>query len=174
MSNETISRSALVIDDEPEYLQWLAEYFETFGLRTQFATSLPDALRAIDSDHYRVVLVDLEVPAPGASAQLAKARDPVITKFPGIAAAIHALNKGYKASEVIVYSVHDDDAAGSELRKMDVPYVLKGRAEVLKGILRNLLNRPPRVRTTRKAPPVRPSKKPLSRRPLPRASYRKK
>jgi CheY-like chemotaxis protein len=156
---------ALIIDDEPEYLQWVVEYLESSGLSTEFARNLPDGLAAIEARQYRLILVDLEVPAPGASEALAKARSPVIAKYPGIAAAIHARTQGYATSDVIVYSVHDDDAAEAELKRFDCPYVLKGRPHELKAMLKRILSRPvKRVAIPRQArrTKVRRSRKSLS------------
>jgi CheY-like chemotaxis protein len=146
MSGNAIASSALIIDDEPEYLQWVMEFLNSLSIRTEFARTLPEGLAAIDRRRHRVVLVDLEVPAPGASEQLAKAHNPVIAKYAGLAAAIHARNRGYRAQEVIVYSVHDDDAAEAELKKLGCRYLLKGRPEELKAALR-------RVIEGRKSPP---------------------
>jgi hypothetical protein len=67
----------------------------------------------------------------------------VISKYAGIAAAIHARNRGYRAHDVVVYSVHDDDAADVELRKLGCRYLLKGRPEELKAVLRRIIKGPP-------------------------------
>jgi CheY-like chemotaxis protein len=136
----SLSTAALLIDDEPEYLSWVADFLLTYKLNTDTARNLSDALLAIEKREYRVILVDMEIPAIGASGALPRAEgNPVIQKYPGIVAAIKCRTKGYRPVQVIAYTVHDDDAAESELRKLDCPYVLKGRPGDLKNAIRQAL-----------------------------------
>lgn len=143
MSLGITSTAVLLVDDEPEYLSWVVEFLASLGLKVEFAETLPLALEAIDKRTYRLILLDMNIPAGGA-ASLAKS--PISTKYPGIVAAIKARSRGYGAHQVIAYTVHDDDAADAELAKLSCRYVLKGRPAALKAVVRaSIKQRPPRV-----------------------------
>jgi len=101
----------LLVDDEPEFLDWVAEYLEAKGLIVRYATTLPAALAAISESKYRLILVDMNIPALDGVTPALKARTPLVDTYPGLAVAIVARNNGYGAHAVIAYTVHDDDAA---------------------------------------------------------------
>jgi len=142
MSKGRESAVVLLIDDEPEYLAFVVDYLESLGLKTEIARNLPEAMAAIDRNVYRLILVDMEIPALGADA-VVKRPSAVAHKYPGIVAAIHCRNQGYGAHQVIAYTVHDDDAADAELRKLNCRYVLKGRPEALKRVIQSSLGSKP-------------------------------
>jgi len=147
MSKGKTSKVALLVDDEPEYLGWVTEFLESLGLQFHLARNLPEALEAIEKTDYRLLLVDMNIPAGGASSALTRDRGPVAEKYPGIIVAIHARSKGYGAHQVIAYTVHDDDAADAELAKLHCRYVLKARPQVLKSVIRaSLESQPPSKR----------------------------
>ncbi len=142
----TLRGKALIVDDEPEYLEWVREFLEANGLQAVFATNVPTAFAALEGEKkFAVVLVDMNILALGAiSPDMAK-KMPLVDKYPGIAVAFRARNRGYGAHEVIGYTVHDDDAADAELSKLNCRYVLKARPEALKSVLRaSFAPRPPR------------------------------
>ena len=145
------SRIALLIDDEPEYLGWVVEYLSSVEIQSEFSTSLNEALTSIQEKNYRLMLVDMNIPAEGAAAALAK--NAVQQKYPGIIAAVKARSRGYGAHQVIAYTVHDDDAADAELAKLNCRYVLKGRPEALKAVIQASLRPHPPSRTPK--PPAR-------------------
>jgi CheY-like chemotaxis protein len=145
------STTVLVIDDEPEWLGWVEEFFQSLRLKVEFVETLPAALEAINRGAYRLMLVDMNIPVSGAAAL---ADSPIKQKYPGIVAAIKARSKGYGAHQVIAYTVHDDDAADAELARVNCRYVLKGRPQVLKSVIRASLGpaRFPRKPKPRRAP----------------------
>ena len=143
---------ALIVDDEPEFLDWVVEFVESLGLKCESATTLPDALVAVTKTRYRVVLVDMNIPAVDSLTPAMTAHTPLVSRYPGIAVAITCRNRGYGAHSVIAYTVHDDDAADRELSKLHCRYVLKGRPEVLKRVLRSsIAPRPKHVSSKKKA-----------------------
>jgi CheY-like chemotaxis protein len=146
------STTVLVVDDEPEWLGWIEEFFQSLKLKVEFVETLPAALEAINRGSYRLVLLDMNIPLSGA---LALADTPIKQKYPGIVAAIKARTKGYGAHQVIAYTVHDDDAADAELAKLNCRYVLKGRPQVFKSVVRSSLGP---ARFPRKPKPKTPFK----------------
>jgi CheY-like chemotaxis protein len=138
------SKQVLVLDDEPEYVQWIREYLEAKRLSVTFARTLREALQAIATKDYRLLLVDMNVPSdPDLPGDL-RVRTPLIDKYPGLALAIQARNMGYGAHSVIAYTVHDDDAIDVELGKLNCRYVLKGRPQALKRVVDSSLTKPTR------------------------------
>jgi CheY-like chemotaxis protein len=144
MAKGSKSQSVLVFDDEPEYLQWVADYFESKGLTTKFVTNLGHALQAIATDDYRLILVDMNVPGVEAIDPRILSSYPLAHKYPGIALAVAARNKGYGAHTVIAYTVHDDEAADKELKRLHCRYVLKGRPDVFRKVVEASLKPAPK------------------------------
>jgi CheY-like chemotaxis protein len=137
------SKTVLVLDDEPEYLQWVEDYLESLGLKTEFVTSLPAALKRIQEKDYRLVLVDMNVPGKDVIDARVLKSYPLAAKYPGIALAAAARNKGYGAHSVVAYTVHDDEAADKQLKKMYCRYVLKGRPQAFKKVITSSLKPAP-------------------------------
>jgi CheY-like chemotaxis protein len=132
----------LIIDDEPEYLLWLFEFIESLGYKPEVRGTLAGGLAALREKRYRVVIVDMEIPAGGAIADMTRRHSPVAEIYPGIVAATTCRNQGYDRRQVFAYSVHDDSAADAELSKLDCEYVLKGRPEAIKRAIRFSLGLP--------------------------------
>jgi len=143
MSKGQTSKVVLILDDEPEYLGWVEEFLASEGLRSKVVRTLHEALAALAHGPYRLLLVDMNVPDGGAIEPDMLKRVPLINKYPGLALAVEARSRGYGSHAVIAYTVHDDDSADQELRKLHCRYVLKGRPEVLKRVVRASLA-PPR------------------------------
>jgi len=144
MSKGKTSKRVLVLDDEPEYLEWVKDYLEAEGMKVEYVRTLREALKAIAfGGEYRLLLVDMNVPDDGAIEPGIRERTPLVTKYPGLVLAIEARNRGYGAHSVIAYTVHDDDAADAELQRLRCRYVLKGRPEVLKRVVQSSLRPAP-------------------------------
>ncbi len=143
MAARTISNVVLLIDDEPEYLGWVIEYIESLGLRSEVAVNLKEALANLERKGYRLVLLDLNIPAAGVAPTLA--RTPVAQKYPGIVVAQFCRNRSYDGGQVVAYSVHDDDAADAELTKLGCRYLLKGRPAELKRLIKEATKIPART-----------------------------
>jgi len=123
----------LIIDDEPEYLGWVAEFLMAQGFELDYATNLVQAIDAVtDNKKYTLILVDMNIPAPTMADLLT---EPIHQKYPGLKAAITFRNQGYWPPQIIAYTVHDDDALEAELNRFDCRYVLKGRPGILKGVI---------------------------------------
>jgi CheY-like chemotaxis protein len=131
----------LVVDDEPEYLTFLFDYFDSCNLETVIATNLSQAIEISEKYRYKLALVDMNIPAVGNAQSLLD--NPIAKKYPGFKVAHHLRNKGYGAHQVIVYTVHDDNALDSEIEKIRCRYVLKGRPDILKSIVTKSLGEKP-------------------------------
>jgi CheY-like chemotaxis protein len=143
MKNAT-PRKALIVDDQPEFLDYAVEFIEAQGLTVEKATTLPDALTAVTRERYKLVLVDMNIPAIDGITPEIRSRAPIVDKYPGIALAKHCRNIGYGAHSVVGYTVHDDDSIAAELEKLGCRYVLKGRPEAFKHAVKSSLAPPTR------------------------------
>jgi CheY-like chemotaxis protein len=133
--------SVLLIDDEPEYFSWLVEFFESLSESVSFATSLSGGLDQLGKKKYDLLIIDLNLPAGGTLIESVANKGPLGTKYPGLIICRRARTMGYKAREVIAYTVHHDQAVEGELANLDVAYVLKGRPQVLKETVRHLFSK---------------------------------
>lgn len=144
MAKGSASTRILIVDDEPEYVAWIEEYLEARGYSCDYAKNLPEATAALQARDYRLIIIDMNIPALEAITPALHEKTPLVDKYPGIAVAVFARNNSYGAHSVIAYTVHDDDAADRELDKMHCRYVLKGRPNVLKQVIDKSLAPPPR------------------------------
>jgi CheY-like chemotaxis protein len=137
----------LLIDDEPEYLTWVVEFFDSLGIRSEKAQTIGQALDMMSRQKYDLLLIDMNIPPGGATLdQVSKGRSAMVEHYPGIALAFYSRNNGYEDFQVIAYTVHDDDAADAELQRLNCRYVLKGRPEVLKLVVRRSIEKLQRLR----------------------------
>lgn len=140
------SKKILVLDDEPHLLDWLDEYLQSKGYLTQFVTSIPDAINALRSGSsiiFRMIILDLNVPAPGDYAELLKHRSQTHEVYRGLYVAEQARNMGYRGRQVIVYSVHDVDAVRLITERIGVTYITKGRPREFKTEIDHVLSYDP-------------------------------
>ena len=81
---------------------------------------------------------------PKGGAELPRAAtDPVYEKYPGLTVADYARQRGHLGRQVIVYSVHDDDAVRAEVVRLGSTYLMKGRPRQFKRELEDVLSYDP-------------------------------
>lgn len=134
------NRLVLLVDDEPEHIDWLKDYLEAQGLIVVQVTDLRAALTFADIP--LLVIVDMNIPAVDALTPAMEQRTPLTRKYPGLAIAEHFRNKGVGAHAVIAYTVHDDDELQASLDKLSCRYVLKGRPYAIKAVVKSAVNPP--------------------------------
>lgn len=135
MAKGSKSTTVLILDDEPEFLDWIVDYLEARDLTVEFAVNLSDGIDHLETREYCMFLVDMNVPDGGAITPAMLERTPLVAQFPGLAFAQACRNKGYGQHSVIAYTVHDHPGAEAELDRLMCRYVLKGRPEVLKRVI---------------------------------------
>lgn len=139
MAKTTVSDTIVIIDDELQNTMWLADYFESKGYNTLLAANVNEAIDFVNSEIYRAIIVDLNIPAlPPYEAEILAAGE-VYAKYPGLYVAKHARNRGYRDRQVIIYSVHKDPAVTVEASKLTCTYILKGRPREVKVELESVL-----------------------------------
>lgn len=136
MSKSVAIGKVLMVDDEPEYLTWVEDYFSSLGETVVRAVNVLEAFAALSKESFDVVLVDMNIPHLNAINDSMRARSQLIERYPGIAVAFHCRDLGYAARKVIVYTVHDDELVEKEFDRISCRYVLKGRPQILKSVIR--------------------------------------
>jgi CheY-like chemotaxis protein len=121
------TRNTLIVDDEPEYLEWLSEYLRAKGFYCDYAPNLNEAHAKLSANRYQLVVVDLTIPVIGGPESVLDQQEPVFREFPGLMAARFARNRGQSPGSVIVYSVHRDARVAQIADGLGIRYRLKGR-----------------------------------------------
>lgn len=122
----------LIMDDEPHLLDWLAEYFNKKHYDCRFAINIAEAIELLKTETFRMLVLDLNVPAPGEYTSLLNAKGSLYQKYRGLYVAEYARTIGYRDRQVVVYSVHDVDEVRLQTERMRVTYVTKGRPRAFK------------------------------------------
>lgn len=134
----------LILDDEPHLLDWLAEYLQAKGYKTTFAVNIAEAIAALTSGtKFRMMILDLNVPAPGEYSELLRSRGPTHENYCGLYVAEEARSMGYRGRQVIVYSVHDVEAVRLITNKLNATYITKGRPRAFKTEIDQVLSYDP-------------------------------
>ena len=143
MALTTIRDTVLVLDDEMYNLTWMIEFFESNGLTVKEFANVNDILRPIREEVYRCIIVDLNVPAlPPLDRDVQRAGD-VFRRYPGLFVASVARNAGYRGRQVVIYSVHKDEAVEAEANRLGCTYIRKGRPREMKTELLDVLGYDP-------------------------------
>jgi CheY-like chemotaxis protein len=100
----------MIVDDEPYYLDWLIEFFEAHGYEVITAVNVTEACHFAKVEIFKMVIVDLNVPAGSEMKQAIAESEPVIRQYPGLYVAQYARDIGHWDDQVIIYSVHMGEA----------------------------------------------------------------
>lgn len=134
------STQVLVMDDEPELLEWLVEYLSVKGMNVTFAKDIAEGMRSLQDGEYRFLVLDLNVPIPGEYRAKLSVNGELFLTYPGLYIAKVARTKGYRDRQVIVYSVHDIDAVRAVTDRIRATYVTKGRPRAFKAEIDDVLS----------------------------------
>lgn len=134
------SRDILILDDEPHLLEWLVEYLQARSYKTMFTEDVAQAIAALKSGiTFRMMILDLNVPAPGEYTELLRSRGPTHDNYRGLYVAEQARNMGYRGRQVVVYSVHDVEAVRRITDRIGTTYITKGRPRAFKAEIDQVL-----------------------------------
>jgi len=136
-------KKILVLDDEPMFLDWIEDFSESFGFSVKFITSVNNAYEELNKakiDEYSALILDLNVPVSTELEASIKQKENVFQEFRGLFIAQQARTKGISGRKIIVYSVHDNAEVEEICKRLNVSYIPKGRAKVLKDKLQSILS----------------------------------
>ena len=106
MVKDKAPETIMMLDDEMYNLTWMVDYIYRKGFNVAPATNANDAIALIDSNVFRVAIIDLNVPLLPPLDSAASDVGEVYAKYPGLFVARYARNKGYRDRQVVIYSVH--------------------------------------------------------------------
>src|SRR5690625_3620153 len=108
-----LSNCVLIMDDEPHLLDWLVEYLESKKYDVHQVTNVQDAISKLDVNKYRMVVLDLNVPASPEYLEKLKSKGELYVEYRGLYVAEVARTKGHRGRQVVVYSVHDSESVST-------------------------------------------------------------
>ncbi|MFQ6158545.1 hypothetical protein [Sinorhizobium meliloti] len=110
MAKTTKPDTVVLIDDEIHNMSWMIDYLHSAGFEVITASNANDAVEVLNTEIYRAVIVDLNIPVLEPLVSSVVARGDVYGRYPGLYVAFYARNKGYRDRQVVIYSVHRDPA----------------------------------------------------------------
>ena len=128
-----------MLDDEIYNLTWMMDFFYSKGLDIIPASTANDAIEIINSEIYRAAVIDLNVPLLPPLDTAAAEYGETYVRYPGLFVARQARNRGYRDRQVVIYSVHRDEAVMREAKMLGCTYILKGRPKEIKEELNAVL-----------------------------------
>jgi CheY-like chemotaxis protein len=149
-------KRVLLVDDEPEHLDWLVDYLKQKGLETVVATSVEAAVREIGVDTFRIYFIDLNIPLGNLEAPYTGVSG-TFDNYPGLHVIKLVRSQGNSGGRVMAYSAHQNEQIEAEMKRLYSRYVLKGRPRELKREIDGILQADPRLkeRAGRKKPAPR-------------------
>lgn len=146
MGNSEKNGEILCVDDEPQNIYWISDFLESEGYVVTIVTNLNDAIREINTKRFRALVIDLNIPAAEPLDQELRREGGVFARFPGLYAARHARNIGFRSRQTIIYSVHQDADVKERAAAMRCTFVSKGRPKAFKEELLEVLSYDPTQR----------------------------
>lgn len=135
------SDTILIVDDEPEHIEWLLDYIVAKGLKTIVVNNVSEAITAASDAQFRGYIVDLNIPMGTWSPTFSVPND-TYEKYKGLFVIKYIRTQGNMGKNVIAYSAHINDLIASEIKLLYCEYIAKGRAKEFKLGVQELLSAP--------------------------------
>lgn len=135
------SKTILVVDDEPEHIEWMIDYIHAKKLKTLVTNNVAQAIEAVNKSQFRGYIIDLNIPMGGWQPAF-KAPSNVYEKYMGFYVIKYVRTQGNKGINVIAYSAHRNEQIVSEIEALYCGYVAKGRAKEFKQGIDDILSLP--------------------------------
>ncbi len=143
MAITTKPDTIILIDDEPYHVLWMVDYLEEKKFKVIRVAHLNNALDYIESEIYRALIIDLNIPVIAPYDKALADRGGSYARYPGLFLAERARNRGYRDRQVVIYSVHRDADVLAEVSKLGAAFILKGRPQMIKRELDDVLSYDP-------------------------------
>ena len=138
-------KCVLLVDDEPEYLEWLHDYLEAKGLSVETAESVADAVALADAADYRLYLIDLNIPSGDWTSP--SVLSGVYSQYKGLNVIRYVRNQTQAGRRVVAYSAHENNDIHAAIKNLYCQYVVKGRARDIKTEIESALGHDPKSKT---------------------------
>lgn len=136
-----LQTTIMVVDDEPEHIQWLLDYIEAKGMKTQLACNVAEAVALAERNQYRGYIVDLNIPM-GNWISTFKTPSDVYEKYRGFLVIKYVRTQGNLGQNVTAYSAHYNEQITGEAKTLYCEYTTKGRVKEFKAEVDKLINTP--------------------------------
>lgn len=140
MAKTTKPKTVVLIDDEIHNMSWMLDYLHSQGFDAVTASNANEAVRILEKEIYRAVIVDLNIPVLEPLIGSVVAKGGVYGKYPGLYVAFYARNKGHRDRQVVIYSVHRDPSVSEEAARIGCTYIIKGRPKEIKRELEEVVS----------------------------------
>lgn len=132
MAKTTQPDTIVLIDDELHNMVWMMDFLYSKGLTVLPCPDANEAVECAEQEIYRCLIVDLNIPILPPLDEAAAALGAVYAQYPGLYVARRARNRGYRGRQIVIYSVHRDQAVSEEANRLGCTYILKGRPKEVK------------------------------------------
>lgn len=136
-----LPQTILVVDDEPEHIQWLLDYIDAKGMETQLACSVGEAVALVEKNQYHGYIIDLNIPM-GDWTPTFKTPNDVYEKYKGFFVIKYVRTQGNLGQNVTAYSAHYNEQIIGEAKTLYCEYTAKGRVKEFKAEVEKLISTP--------------------------------
>ena len=143
MARTSVADTILILDDEIYNLRWMVEFFKDKKLKVRTFSNANQIISEIQKEIFRCLVIDLNVPIQSPLDKDAEKMGDIFRRYPGLFIASMARNFGYRGKQVVIYSVHREEAVEIEATKLGCTYIRKGRPREMKGELLDILSYDP-------------------------------
>ena len=143
MARTSVEDTILILDDEIYNLRWMIEFFKNRGLKVETFNDANQIISEIKKEIFRCLVIDLNVPIRSPLDKDAEKKGDIFRRYPGLFVASMARNFGYRGKQVVIYSVHREEAVEVEATKLGCTYIRKGRPREMKEELLEVLSYDP-------------------------------
>lgn len=143
MARTSVEDTILILDDEVYNLRWMIEFFENRELKVETFNDANQIINEIKKEIFRCLVIDLNVPIRSPLDKDAENKGDIFRRYPGLFVASIARNFGYRGKQVVIYSVHREEAVEVEATKLGCTYIRKGRPQEMKKELLEVLSYDP-------------------------------
>ncbi|HTU10156.1 MAG TPA: hypothetical protein VMG08_04585 [Allosphingosinicella sp.] len=120
------------MDDELSNMVWMMDYLDSENYLILPFSDANSAIEAIESEVYRCIVLDLNIPILPPLDEAAAQLGSIYATYPGLYVARRARNRGYRDRQVVIYSVHREQAVTEEVERLRCTYIRKGRPKEIK------------------------------------------
>lgn len=131
------NNAVLIADDEPEHIEWLADYFRAKGFHVTLVTNVAEAIAVTEAKRFRLYVIDLNIPL-GDWMPRGVANE-TYQGYQGLHIIQWVRTQGNSGKRVIAYSAHYNDQITAAIKGLYCEYVVKGRAQQLKQVISEIL-----------------------------------
>lgn len=141
LPKKLLDDTILILDDEPEHIQWLCDYIRAKGMKIDLKNSVEDAILAANEAQYRAYIVDLNIPM-GNWVPVFPTPSDVYEKYKGFYVIKYIRSQGNLGKNVSAYSAHYNEQIVAETKTLYCEYTSKDRVQDFKKDITTIISTP--------------------------------